>query len=96
MTFWSLSTSKVTWMCIRVGLEGLKTENVEKTIGFAMENGSRVVPRNRLTGGVGGVREGEGRVPLPSGSVDWGIGDWGGKEDSCCLYTPRGTRPRRI
>ena len=58
MTFWSLSTSKVTWMCIRVGLEGLKTENVEKLLVLQWKNGSRVVPRNRLTGGVGGVREG--------------------------------------
>ncbi len=37
-TCWSLSTSKIMLMCISGGLEGLKTERVEKGVGFKNEN----------------------------------------------------------
>ena len=47
-------------MCISGGLEGLKTENVEKVLVFITFLEVRLPPSNRLAERAGGVREGVG------------------------------------
>ena len=95
---WASRHEMASMMHICGGLVGPKTENVEKPLVLPLLFEGSGLPRgdseNEQLSGPDRLGGGRGRVNPPPCGLVWGFGRFGGFVQG--IYTPRGTRSRRI